>query len=114
MVTAVMVMSSGLMPFFWQRPLEAIAAQVRQDLFRVTELGHEVGVAQIGHLDIAATGKNHFFRVKDLGPGGNEFFQMLKSVANGDVAEGHFSGHSRKDFPIIIFGHAASLLYAYA
>ncbi len=96
-------------PFF-APALESVTAQVRQDLFRIAELGHKVRVAQVGHLDVAATGKYHLFGVEDLGPGGDELFQMLETVPDGDVAQGHFFGHARKDFPIIVFGHDASFL----
>jgi hypothetical protein len=29
----------------------------------------------------------------------------LKSIPDGDIADGHFFGHSWKYFPVIIFGH---------
>ena len=63
-----------------------------QHLFGIAKLRHQVGIAQIGHLDIAATGKYQFFSIKRLGPGGNKLLQVLKSVPDGDVADGYFLG----------------------
>ena len=84
---------------------EPVAAQVGQHLLGIAELRHQVGVAEVGDLDVLAAGKYHLLGVEDLGPGGNELFQVLKAVPDRDVAERHFSGHSRENFPIIVFGH---------
>ena len=84
---------------------ETVAAQVRQYFFSVTELRHEVRVAQVGHLYIPAPGKDHFLGVEDFCPGGNEFFQMLEPVPDGDVTQGDRFRHSWKNLPIIVFSH---------
>ncbi|VTR68961.1 hypothetical protein DESC_720339 [Desulfosarcina cetonica] len=95
-------------PPFLAAPAKTVATQVGQDRLRIAELGHEIRVAQVGHLDVAAAGKNHLFSVEDLGPRGDEFLQVLKSVTHGDIAQDDVPGHARKNFPIIVFGHGAS------
>jgi hypothetical protein len=79
-----------------------------QKVFRIIELGHASGIAQIGDFNVAASCKNQFFQIGDFGRGGNEFFQMLKSVPDGYIANGYSLGHPGKNFPIIIFCHGGS------
>ena len=84
---------------------EAIAAQMLEQLLGIAELGHQVGIAQVGDLDVAAPGENQLLEVENLGPGGDEFLEMLKAVAHGDIADGHLFGHARKNFPVVVLGH---------
>ena len=89
---------------------KTITAQMGQYLLSIAELRHQVCIAQVGNFDVAAARKNEFLGIKYLGPRGNEFFQVLKTVPDGDVAYGHFLGHPRKYFPIVMFSHLISSL----
>jgi len=40
---------------------EVIASQVAQEFFCITELRHVPGIAEIGHLNVMAPGKDKFF-----------------------------------------------------
>jgi hypothetical protein len=85
--------------------LKPIAAQMGQNLFGIAELRHEIGIAEVGNFNVAASGKNQFFRIKCFGPCRNKSLQMLKPIPDGDIADGHFIWHSWKYFPVIVFGH---------
>ena len=91
--------------FFGAAAFELVASQMRQQLLGIPELGHGYGVAQVGDLDVAASGKDQFFKIKYFCSRGNEFFFVLETISNRNVADGDFSWHSGKNFPVIILGH---------
>ena len=84
---------------------ETVAAQVGQHLFRVRELRHEEGVPEVGDLDVFAAGQDHLFGVEHLGAGGDELLEMLKAVADGDVADRDLARHAGEDLPVVVLGH---------
>ena len=92
-------------PSFFTALFKPIAAQMGQNLFGIAELRHEKRVSEVGDFNVAASGKNQFFSIKCFCPRRNKSLQVLKSVSDGNIADGHFFGHSWKYFPVIIFGH---------
>ena len=53
--------------FFGGPADKIIAPKVCQEGLGITELGHAFGIAQVGHLNIPASGKDQFFQIGDLG-----------------------------------------------
>jgi hypothetical protein len=89
---------------------EAVAAQMGEQLLGVGELGHQVGVSEVGDLDVAAAGENQLLQVKNFGAGGDELFEMLEPIPDRNVADGDLARHAGENFPIIVFSHLSLLL----
>jgi hypothetical protein len=54
-----------------------------EQLFRVGELRHTDGSPQVGHFQAPETRQDELLNHPELGPEGNGFLFVLKSVANG-------------------------------
>jgi len=66
------------------------ATEALQNLVGVFKLGHPGRIAQVGHLDVPEPGQDQLFGQPDLCVGRDECFFMLKTVPDGDIADGYF------------------------